>query len=239
MAADEPSEPEQCTLLGGDFALLVQVGLAVTAVCTLVYKRHNERPRRPWLVWAFDASKQAFAGLLQHLVNLSFGVFFASLGGSASECAWYLVNFTISVFCGVLILWAAMAVYKLVVERFQISLLRSGEYGKPPQLTPWIAQMLVWGLLASGEKLITGFFVIFPLHWHLDQVAAAIESPVVGYPRLELLLVMVAAPVILNVVFFWLIDNIIMRKIAKHELADDKQPLLEDDYCCCPSVRAK
>ena len=44
------------------------------------------------------------------------------------------------------------------------------------------------------------------------QFAAAIEAPFVRYPHVELLLVMVAAPVLLNVVFFWLIDNIIMRK---------------------------
>jgi hypothetical protein len=39
-----------------------QVALAVAAVATLIYKRHTERPRRPWLVWFFDATKQAFAG---------------------------------------------------------------------------------------------------------------------------------------------------------------------------------
>jgi hypothetical protein len=35
----------------------------VAAVATLIYKRHTELPRRPWLVWFFDATKQAFAGV--------------------------------------------------------------------------------------------------------------------------------------------------------------------------------
>merc|ERR1711920_445683 len=135
------------------------------------------------------------------------------------------------------ILYFAMALYKKVVDRFQITILRSGEYGDPAQMKPWIAQLLVWGFMASGEKFITGFLVILPLHWHLDQLAVAIEAPVVRYPHIELLMVMVAAPVLLNIVFFWLIDNIIMLKRSKHDLTEDRQPLIESDFCCCPSGR--
>mmetsp|Transcript_22891 Transcript_22891/g.50039 ORF Transcript_22891/g.50039 Transcript_22891/m.50039 type:complete len:251 (-) Transcript_22891:654-1406(-) len=226
----------QCTLLGGPFALSVQAGLAIAAVLTLIYKRQTEQPRRPWIVWAFDASKQAFAGLLQHLVNLGFGIAFASLGGVASECAWYLLNFSISVVCGVLILWGAMWAYKKLVDHFECHIMRSGEYGKPPKLTAWVMQLLVWGLMASGEKMITAALVIYPLHSHLDGVAAALERPLLAYPRLELVLVMVAAPIVLNAVFFWLIDSIIMRKRSKHDDSVDRQPLLEDDYCCCPGL---
>ena len=201
----------QCTLLGGTFAILVQVGLAVSAIATLVYKRASERPRRPWLVWFFDASKQAFAGVLQHGVNIVFGVLFARQGG-ASQCAWYLVNFCISVACGVLILWVVMRAYNYVVERYRLTLLRSGEYGTPPSWRPWLAQMLVWGFFASGEKVLTAVVVIVPLHAPLDGLATSIEAPMVAYPMAELILVMVIAPVLLSAGFFWVIDNIIMRQ---------------------------
>ena len=108
----------RCTLLGGTFATLVQVSLAVSAVMTLLYKRATETPRRPWLVWFFDASKQGWAGLLQHLVNIGFGMFFAGQGSAASECAWYLTNFSISVVCGVVLLWLAMRAYRRLVDRY-------------------------------------------------------------------------------------------------------------------------
>lgn len=39
--------PPRCTVLGGTFAILVQLGLASSAIGTLVYKRAKERPRRP------------------------------------------------------------------------------------------------------------------------------------------------------------------------------------------------
>lgn len=41
------AQPERCSLLGGTFAILVQVGLMVSAIATLIYKRSAERPRRP------------------------------------------------------------------------------------------------------------------------------------------------------------------------------------------------
>ena len=75
-----------CRLLAGGFAYLVQFGLFATAIATLLYKRHIEKPRREWVVWGFDAAKQGFAGAAQHGVNLLFGVVFGK-HSEASECA--------------------------------------------------------------------------------------------------------------------------------------------------------
>ena len=175
---------EHCSLLGGAFAMFVQCALAAAAIGTLVYKRHSEKPQRPWRVWFFDASKQAYAGFLQHLVNIAFGMWFAS-SGAASECAWYAVNFAISVVCGVFLLWGAMRLYTRIVERFRLHYLRSGEYGNPPSWRPWLAQLLVWGFLASGEKVVTAVLVIVPLHPLLDSVALLIERPFLPCPRVE------------------------------------------------------
>ena len=224
---------ERCSLLGGAFAMFVQLALAVAAIGTLVYKRQTEKPQRPWRVWFFDASKQAYAGFLQHLVNIAFGMWFASTG-VASECAWYAVNFTISVVCGVFLLWGAMKLYTRIVERYRLHFLRSGEYGNPPSWRPWLAQLLVWGFLASGEKVVTAVLVIVPLHPLLDSVAVLIERPFQPYPKLELVLVMVIAPILLNSLFFWLIDNIIMRKRAVRQTNDSdddsaRKPLLNDE----------
>ncbi|KAL1506888.1 hypothetical protein AB1Y20_007753 [Prymnesium parvum] len=212
-AMPPPLPAAQCTLLGGWFADCIQAGLALAAVGTLVYKRHTETPRRPWLVWSFDASKQAFAGVLQHLVNLALGHALAT-SGEASECAWYLVNFSISIVCGCFILWGAMKLYRYAVARFRLRLLVSGEYGTPPSWRPFVAQLLVWGVLSVGEKMITLGVLIVPLHGPLGQLAAAVERPLRRHPHVELLLVMVVAPVLLNVLFFWVVDNLVMRRSA-------------------------
>ena len=62
-------------------------------------------------------------------MNLWFGVIFAAAtpGIGASECAWYIVNFTISTIAGIFWLFLAMRLWSYLVEQFGLELLRSGE----------------------------------------------------------------------------------------------------------------
>ena len=227
---DETVKQSQCTLLGGPYEIFIQFVLAITAVAALVYKRSMESNRREAIVFFLDCSKQAYASALQHITNMVLGVLFAR-GGTASECSWYLVNFTITVACGLLLLSMAMHLYNSVVERNNWTLLRTGEYGTPPlswkqSWKPWLAQTLVWGVLASAEKLVTAFVVILPLRSWLDVVASALESPFVGRPRLELVLTMVVGPMFLNALFYYVIDGLIMRRRG-HRCSDSHQAIGE------------
>ena len=111
--------PPRCTLLAA-VALLVQPRLGHLSNAP-AYKRATEMPRRPLIVWAFDASKQAFAGSLQHFVTLASA---CSLPPPAPhQSAWYPTNFAISVVCGVFLLWAFMIGYKWAVEKYSLTLL--------------------------------------------------------------------------------------------------------------------
>ena len=74
----------QCKLLGGTFSVLVQCCLAFLCLGVLLIKRWREYPRRPWVIWIFDLSKQVFSSGLQHGANLLFGHILAH-GGQASE----------------------------------------------------------------------------------------------------------------------------------------------------------
>ena len=208
---EEGSDHAKCELVTGTFATLLQVALGLTGLAVLIAKRSRERPRRTFLVWSFDASKQVVSGLLQHGINILFGILFAQ-HSVASACSWYLVNFTIAVFCGILILWLFVMVYRWAVERYHLTLLRSGEYGNPPSWRPWLAQLALWSILSCVEKAITASAVILPLKPLLDQFAAWIEQPPIGHPKLELTIVMVLAPALLNTLFFYAVDNLIMRR---------------------------
>lgn len=50
---------EKCQLLSGTEAYAIQMLLGVSAIGTLFYKRHVERPRRTLQIWSLDVSKQA------------------------------------------------------------------------------------------------------------------------------------------------------------------------------------
>ncbi|KAJ1948508.1 hypothetical protein EC988_005149, partial [Linderina pennispora] len=58
-----------CQLVGG-FSILVQVLVGTLGFSTLIIKRQFEKPRRSWLVWSFDVSKQVIGGSLMHMSNL-------------------------------------------------------------------------------------------------------------------------------------------------------------------------
>lgn len=208
----------KCILIGDTFGVLIQLLLLVTAVGTLVYKRHIETPQRSWLIWGFDTSKQAFAGSLQHTVNMILGLYFGSKNGLASECIWYILNLTITSFCGVFILYFVMKCYNKVITKYNITLLKSGDYGDPPMIKAWALQLFIWGVISCLEKLFTAFVLILPLYSVLDSFASLLESPLVGYPHVELVIVMVLMPAVVNSMFFWACDNIIKEKKAKPQL---------------------
>ena len=60
-----------------------------------------------------------------------------------------------------------MAAMNWLVARYELKLLRTGEYGTPPSWRPWLAQLLVWGALGVGEKLLTTFALVVPFRGDL------------------------------------------------------------------------
>jgi len=153
---------------------------------------------------------------MQHVAGISFGISFAS-GGEASACSWYFVIFCISTVTSLTWLWFAMRTYTYVVERNEWTLLYSGEYGNPPSWKPWLAQILLLGVIVAVEKVLTAVFIIEPLYDSLDAFAAWAERPLIDEPNLELLIVMVFGPMLLNAFFFWIADNLVAAPLERRD----------------------
>jgi hypothetical protein len=218
-----PGWHEHCTVAAGTFAIVVQAVLGASVLFTLVYKRFREQPKRQWNIWAMDTSKQAFAMSLQHGVNVLLAVLFAREAGQmvAGECIWYITNFTITVACGLVILTFYMKLHNHLVDKYELTWLKSGEYGDPPSICRWMVQMLHWGVVCCAEKFISAAFVIYPLRHHIDALIAKAEAPFLPYPHVELVLVMVVAPAVLNSIFAWIVDNLIKDKELHPKFEED------------------
>mmetsp|Transcript_32655 Transcript_32655/g.75918 ORF Transcript_32655/g.75918 Transcript_32655/m.75918 type:complete len:270 (+) Transcript_32655:105-914(+) len=220
-ASPEESEPEECTIVEGDFAMLVQAFLAFGAAATLVYKRFREDPRRPWIVWFMDSSKQAFAMGLQHIANLVLAIAFTKTGStSAGVCIWYIANLAIATVCGLFIVASYMRFQRWLVRKQGCSWLDSGNYGddpKNPNWHIWVAQMLVWGAVCCIEKLLTAIVVIVPLHGVIDGIIAPMEKPLKRYPKAELVLVMIILPTLLTSLWSWAADSLIKKQVERKE----------------------
>lgn len=109
------TEEGHCNLLGG-FAIIVQAALGGIALLSLVYKRWRETPKRRWIVWFFDASKQVVGTMLVHMLNLAMSMLgamdLANVAQKAADkvgeegggyekkpnpCSFYLLNLGIDV----------------------------------------------------------------------------------------------------------------------------------------------
>lgn len=80
---------------------VVQALLGVFVILSLVYKRHREKPMRPWKIWCFDVSKQIAGQMFLHGLN----VLISDLGAhraAGNPCSVYILNILVDTTFGML-----------------------------------------------------------------------------------------------------------------------------------------
>ncbi|XP_051976315.1 store-operated calcium entry regulator STIMATE-like [Xyrauchen texanus] len=204
------SEYQGCvdgTLMDG-FSVLIQALLALLAFSTLMLKRYREPVgiRRPWRIWFFDTSKQAIGALFMHFANI-----FLSTLTNEDPCSLYLLNFLLDATLGMLVIWVGVKVVSKIVEHKQVTLLMFGEYGDPPCVVAWLAQCSVYLLIVAVEKSVVTAVLLIPGWTNLE----AVVLDYIPNPQLELTIVMLIVPFIVNSIMFWVVDSLTMRKYKK------------------------
>lgn len=136
---DEDANLEECKLLSGEFAALLQVLLGLIALSVLVGKRLRETPRRPLPVWGFDASKQMIGAAFAHVANLLIAILLYSYEDAhadsdqqVDQCAFYFVNFALDTSFGVFLNFIFLEAFSMLAKRFAwTSVMTPGDYGDP------------------------------------------------------------------------------------------------------------
>ncbi|VDH94441.1 store-operated calcium entry regulator STIMATE-like [Mytilus galloprovincialis] len=193
--------------LMGPLGLLVQGLLAFLAFSSLIAKRYCEPryERRPWRIWFFDTSKQAFGAFLIHFAN----VFLADISKGGDPCTWYVVSFLLDSTIGLVVIYIGLKITQFIVDRYKCESLKFGEYGSPPKCNAFIGQCGLYILVMIVEKILMTLLISF--HFWKD-VRKFIMSPVKD-PHVELVLVMFIIPLVVNAFIFWVVDNFLKRKI--------------------------
>ncbi|XP_030575990.1 transmembrane protein 110, like isoform X2 [Archocentrus centrarchus] len=196
------------------FGVLIQGLLAIVAFSTLMLKRFREPVgiRRPWRIWFFDTSKQAIGALFIHFANV-----FLSTLTKEDPCSLYLMNFLLDATLGMLVIWLAVKLVSKLVEYKQWTLLIFGEYGDPPQAAAWLGQCGVYMLIMVLEKGVISLVLLIPGWSKLQEVLLSY----IANPQLELALVMLIVPFIVNSIMFWVVDSLMMRKYKTMKGLDD------------------
>lgn len=159
-----------------------------------------------------DCSKQAIGALVAHMLNMVASASFAA-GAEDNECLFYLVNFVVDCVIGLVLNLALMRGFEVcAVQCCQSSSLESGNYGDPPKLSVWLSQLTAWLWVVILSKAIIVFAFILPLKGPLYAVVEYMFAPIDKYPQLELLLIMIVIPLVLNVIVFWIQDQYLMQQ---------------------------
>mmetsp|Transcript_2163 Transcript_2163/g.4814 ORF Transcript_2163/g.4814 Transcript_2163/m.4814 type:complete len:276 (-) Transcript_2163:126-953(-) len=222
----------ECMVLAGDFALSVQVLLAVVVLCTLLCKWLNERWRAPallgpdrkarsFLVFAMDSSKQMAGAGWIHMLSLLSSEMFASAAGD--QCEWYLINIVLDTTIGCALQYLFLHAASFLLKR-ACGVLRaqdwteSGHYydSTTGQFRPrkYLKQLLLWVAVVVTLMKLTVLLLAYLFRGPLVSLAGLVLRPLSKNAKLELLFVMVGMPSLMNALQFWVGDNIIKKRLC-------------------------
>lgn len=105
-----------------------------------------------------------------------------------------------------------------------------GEYGDPPLLSKWIPQLAIWLVFVVMGKCIILFFML-NLITRIDAVIKYAFQIFSHQPELELVMVMIVIPTILNSIQFWVTDSFLKGQgdSDDREGAEDSYPNLDEE----------
>lgn len=197
-----------CQLLGPT-ALIVQALMGVLVILSLVYKRHREKPKRPWRIWLFDVSKQIVGQMFVHGVNVLVSDI-VSHNSDENACVFYFFNILVDTTLGVGLLYIILRVLThLFVENLHLKGFESGIYGTPPSIKFWGKQAALYVVALTTMKLLViallaffpGLFIIGA--WLLSWTRTGDGD------ALQVIFTMGLFPILMNILQFWLIDSIV------------------------------
>jgi len=207
---------ETCQLLGNAFGYCIQLSLGFIAFSALLFKRYQvpKAKRRGWPVWSRDVSKQAFGAAVAHGWNMVFSVALSDSlqEGEGNPCIFYLVNFVVDSIFGCLGNFLVIYAIVYIAIKYRIPTLETGNYGDPPELSVFLIQLITWLWVVTTVKVVFLYILVIPFQIGLYDAASWLMSPVNMYPKVELAIVMIIIPLILNVFVFWVTDNFLMKK---------------------------
>jgi len=212
-----------CTLLENAFDYIVQIVLTIISFVILIGNWWIEQPRRPWKIAALDGSKQGGGFFVAHVCNMALSIEL-HLPNGPDPCEWYWVNIMLDTTVRLLITFALFKSCERLIERMRWDALRSGKYGTPIQYTRWAKQLALWLSLVFVSKVLMGL-ITFLLRAQLGAVSVALLHPVAAYDsRLELTVVMVITPLVMNT-FQLLVQDGFLKAFGTDGICNK--------MCCC------
>jgi len=209
----------KCEMFGG-FGFLIQAILGAAAFSILIVKRYVEKPRRPWKIWFYDVAKQIISSLVLHPFNLIISAILSSDEKDADACVWYFVTVVLDCTLGAFLSYIFMWLMDGIANSSDWTILKTGLYydeymegNKKCYKLDWKkygSQLGVWLAITLIVKIIL-LIMLKICKLFLVNLGTFFLSPF-SNAKIRLVMVMIIFPVILNALYFWVVDNILKLK---------------------------
>merc|ERR1712070_796844 len=120
---------------------------------------------------------------------------------------------------GLILSFGVIKVYNWVISlrpcyrRFRHwELRRCGDYDDPPRYAPFMLQLVGWLATIFVTKVLMSV-IEYEVSGYIDAFGFNLFGWLAGFPRVKLVLVMVAAPLLLNMAQFWLVDSFLKAPV--------------------------
>lgn len=193
------------------FTSFVQIILAVLALASLYVKRLHEVPRRKFMTWWLDISKQGFGAVYSHMANMVVAALVAGYTRGNYElqdqCAWYGINFLIDTTVGLFFSVLMLDFLTTMAKKNNWETLKNcGVYEGKNGMRSWYHQLITWMIILTITKFIL-VFILWAFYPILARIGDFMFSPLQDNIKFELLFVMILFPGILNFFYFWVADH--------------------------------
>ena len=209
----------KCEMFGG-FGVLIQAILGAAAFSIWIVKRYVEKPRRAWKIWFYDVAKQIISSLVLHLFNLIISAVLSGDEKDADACVWYFVTVVLDCTLGAFLSYIFMWLTDGIANSSDWTFLKTGLYyeefmtgNKKNYRLIWkkyLSQLGVWLAITLIVKIIL-LIMLKICKLFLVNLGTFFLSPF-SNPKVRLVMVMIIFPVILNALYFWVVDNILKLK---------------------------
>lgn len=226
-----PGAGEHCTILQKPLDYVMQGALALLAFGSLILKRYFESPRRCWLTFGLDTSKQCCGFALCHFINMAQSELLKQ--PNFSPCEWYWINIVLDTTVRVVVAYGLFRLIYWLLDRYVVAHeLASGEYGSPVVWQRFFKQLALWLVVVLLSRAMLAA-LIYSMPKQLMAVAAPLLAPLERYSKhdngdLELVVVMLVSPTLLNILQLWIQDSF----LKAYGMFDGMLGLI-GSCCCC------
>lgn len=215
-----------CSVLPGNFGKAVQGVLALLTLATLGYKWRTDDSGRNRLQFLMDTFKNCSGAATLHFTNLVFARFLAPVMKGADECHWYFIEIMVDTTLGVYVeffllmrIIDSLKAFGCTDAASDLSLHATAhaQPGEPSEVEnagcaqiswcKYIKQVIVWLFIVTLMKAVMVSIMVIEAP-QLMVAANFVLKPADKNSNVELVLVMVLTPALMNSLQFWLQDNI-------------------------------